>query len=375
MILISLILIFGLLVVLQRVIYTRLWQRNLNVKLFFSTRTGVEGKTVNLTEVITSAKVLPLPWLTVKFQVSRHLVFPDKLNATVTDDYYREDLFSLGMYQRISRTLQVFLKKRGFYTIKSIDLVSSDLLLTRKLVGHSQSHSVITVCPKILPKEDLEIPYSRLMGQILTQQAFLPDPFEFRGIREYQGFDTMRSINWLATAKTGDLKVNVHEFTAAREVYILLNIEPDSAFYESELIEEGIRVAASLCVYLVQDGVSCGLISNARDIITKEPIDMPAGQSHQHVAQIQEQLGRLDLAQKPLDFSQLLEQRTFTSGHDPVLLMVSLNCSGDIVKSWSNILGRGHAGLWVLPRYVDRQDRLPDTEHPYYCWEVKRSVR
>ncbi len=375
MVLISLILLFGLLLILQRLIYSRFWQRNLDIELNFSARTGVEGKTIKLTEVISSAKLLPLPWLTVKFQVSRHLVFLDKMHATVTDDYYREDLFSLGMYQRISRTLDVFLKKRGFYTIKSIDLVSSDLLLTRKLVGHSQSHSVLTVCPRILPQADLAIPYSRLMGQILTQQAFLPDPFEFRGIREYQGFDTMRSINWLATAKTGDLKVNVHEYTAAREVYILLNVEPDGAFYESELIEEGIRIAASLVVYLVQDQVSCGLISNACDIITQEQIDMAAGQSHQHVEQIQEQLGRLDLSHKTVEFASMLDQRTFSSGHDPVLLMISLNCSPDLVKSWSNILGRGHAGLWILPRYTDRQDRLPDTEHPYYCWEVKRSVR
>ena len=130
----------------------------------------------------------------------------------------------------------------------------------------------------------------------------LPDPFEFRGIREYQGFDTMRSINWLATAKTGDLKVNVHEFTASREVYLLLNIEPDGAFYEEDLIEEGIRIAASLCTYLVQDGVSCGLISNARDVITGETIDMAAGQSIQHVQQVQEQLGRLDPVEKTRHF-------------------------------------------------------------------------
>jgi hypothetical protein len=158
-------------------------------------------------------------------------------------------------------------------------------------------------------------------------------------------------------------------------VYILLNVEPDGAFYEEELIEEGIRIAASLCEYLVQDGVSCGLISNARDVITGESIDLAAGQSIQHIQQVQEQLGRLDLARKPVTFSDLIEYRTFGASRDPVLLMISLNCSDTVCRAWSACIGRGHEGLWILPRYADRQDRLPATEHPWFCWEVKRHAR
>lgn len=375
MVLISLLILFSALVVLQRVLYARFWTRNLSVDLVFSAQTGVEGETIQLKEVITSCKPLPLPWLTVKFQVSRNLIFTDKLHATITDDYYREDLFSIGMYQRISRTLPVYLKKRGYYTIKSIDLVSSDLLLTKKLVDHAISHSVITVCPRLIPKEDLSIPYSQMMGEILSRTTVLPDPFEFRGIREYQSFDSMRSINWLATARTGTLKVNVYEYTASREVYILLNVEPDGAFYEEELIEEGIRIAASLCEYLVHDRVSCGLISNARDIITKETIDMAPGQSIQHVQQVNEQLGRVDLSQKPALFSEMIEQRIFETGQNPILLMISLNCDERTCRAWDACLGRGHEGLWILPRYADRKDRLPGTRHPLFCWEVKRHAR
>lgn len=375
MVLIGLLVLFAGLIWLQRWIYSRFWSRNLSVDLVFSDQTGVEGKTIKLTEVITSNKALPLPWLTVKFQVSRNLIFTDKLHATVTDDYYREDLFSLGMYQRIRRTLEVITKKRGYYTIKSIDLVSSDLLMTQKLVDHAKSDSAITVCPRLIAREELAIPYSQIMGQVLAKSALLPDPFEFRGIRDYQSFDTLRSINWMATARTGDLKVNVHEYTAARDVVILLNVEPDGAFYEEELIEEGIRIAASLSDYLIRDGVSCGLISNARDVMTRETIDIDAGQSLQHIQRIHEQLGRLDLSQNSENFVDVIENRMFSGSRMPVLLMISLNCSLPICQSWSACFDRGHDGLWILPRYADRNDRLPDTEHPYFCWEVKRRAR
>lgn len=372
MILIGLLFIFIILIILQRWLYSRLWSRHLTVDLVFSARTGREGGSVRLTEVISSRKALPLPWLTVKFQVSRHLVFPDKIHAAVTDDYYREDLFSIGMYQRISRTLQIDLKKRGYYTIKSIDLVSSDLLLTRKLVGHTDSQSILIVCPRLINREELDIPYRQMLGQVLTRHALLPDPFEFRSIREYQSFDTLRSVNWMATARTGQLKVNVHEFTASREVVILLNVEADGAFYEEMLVEEGIRIAASLCEYLVLDGIACGLLSNARDIITGEPLDMAAGQSVQHIQQVQEQLGRLDLTKPPLGFAAMLSNRQFSRNQETVLLMISLNCSEILCQTWAECLSRGNQGLWILPRYTDRQDRLPDTDQPLFCWEVKR---
>ena len=374
MILVILLLIFAGLIWLQRFIYSRFWSSRLTVELHFSSRTGREGDEIRLTEQITSRKPLPLPWLTVKFQVSRYLVFPDNLHASVTDDYYREDLFSIGMYQRISRTLPVRLNKRGYYTIKSIDLISSDLLLTRKLVGHTKSQSVLTVCPRLIQREELAIPYQHLIGEIIAQRSLNPDPFEFRTIREYQSFDTMRSINWLATARTGDLKVNVHEATASREVLIMLNVEPDSAFYEEALIEEGIRVAGSIVQYLIEDGISCSLLSNARDIITGETIDIMAGRSAGHIQRIHEQLGRIDLHQKAERFNTMMQVKQFTLQHQPVIILVSLNCSSEICMNWNKLLQSGQQGLWIIPRYTDRDDRKPQIDGELFCWEVKRYV-
>ena len=372
MILISLLLLLAFIFWLQRFIYNRFWSRNLDVQLIFSAKTGTEGGKIMLTEQITSRKPLPLPWLTVKFQVSRYLLFPDNIHASITDDYYREDLFSIGMYQRISRTLPVLLKKRGYYTIKSIDLISSDLLLTTKLVGHTKSSSVLTVCPRLIQREELAIPYQQLIGEVLTKRSLYPDPFEFRAIREYQSFDTLKSINWLATARTGDLKVNVNEVTASREVLILLNVEPDGAFYEEALIEEGIRIAASMLQYLAEDGVNVSLVSNARDIITHENLELSTGQSMQHVQQMHELLGRLDLTQKPLRFVDLINDKSYEMEHDPVLMMISLNCDEHLCSRWDALLNEGHRGLWVLPRHPDKDHREPDIQSDVFCWEVKR---
>lgn len=374
MVLITVAVIFGLLIWLQRIIYSRFWTRNLSVALHFSTPTGVEGGTIRLTEQITSRKPLPLPWLTVKFQVSRNLVFPDKLHAAVTDDYYREDLFSIGMYQRISRNLTVILKKRGYYTIKSIDFLSSDLLLTCKLVEHTTSQSILTVCPRLLLREELAIPYRQLLGQVLARNSLQPDPFEFRSIREYQSFDNLRAINWMASARTGQLKVNVHENTTSREVRILLNTEPDAAFFDEILLEEAIRVAASVSSFLNEDGVNCGLLSNGRDCISRGTVDIAAGQSLQHNQQIQEQLGRLDLLQQPASFCDILADLPPPRQNEPVLVMVSVNCSTNLCEQWMRCLDLGYTGIWIVPRPVGIAVRLPEIDAPTFCWEVRKDV-
>jgi uncharacterized protein (DUF58 family) len=372
MVLLSLAFLFALLIWLQGFIYNRFWNRGLEVELKFSTPAGVEGGSIQMTERITSRKPLPLPWLIVKFQVSRDLIFTDKMHASITDDYYREDLFSIGMYQRISRNLTVNMKKRGYYTIKSIDMVSADLLLIRKLVDHADSHSRLTVCPRLISREDLEIPYRQLMGAVLARDSLQPDPFEFRTIREYQGFDNLRSINWLATARTGQLKVNVHENTASREVVVFLNVEPDSSWYEEALVEEAIRIAASICAYLNEDGISCGLVTNARDSVNGCTVEMAAGQSLQHNQQIQEQLGRLDLRQKPGRFMEILEVLPQPRINDPVLLFISLDCSQALCTQWNDCLELGYKGLWIVPFDPAHKGRRPEIEAPVFMWEVGR---
>ncbi len=372
MVLIGIPIVFLILIILQRMLYQRLWQHNLSVSLDFSAPAGREGSSVLLTEVVTSRKRLPLPWLAVRFQVSRNLGFPDHLHAVITDYYYREDLFALGLYERLSRTLQVDLYKRGCYTIKSIDLLSSDLLLTTRLVGRAHSPSVLTVTPRLISREALDILFRKLWGTVTVTRSLLADPFEFRTIRDYQSFDTLRSINWLATARTSQLKVNVNEFTATQAVRILLNVEPDSAVVEEELIEEGIRIAASLCTWLVEDGIACALVSNGRDITTGECPDISSGQTTQHVQAVHEQLGRLDLTQEAADFVNLVDNRLADWTHESILLLISLNCSQLLAQTWQHCLDQGYQGLWIVPVYDGQTDRLPPAEIDSFCWPVLR---
>ena len=64
------------------------------VSLAFSRKSTVRGESCELLETIENRKLLPLPVLKVKFQVSRQLAFEDAgTESSVTDQYYRNDVF------------------------------------------------------------------------------------------------------------------------------------------------------------------------------------------------------------------------------------------------------------------------------------------
>ena len=113
---------------IQSVWYAKHWDEELFVSLAFSRKSTVRGESCELLETIENRKLLPLPVLKVKFQVSRQLAFEDAgTESSVTDQYYRNDVFSVRPYTRHIRSLRFTCKKRGFYRINGLDVVAGDL--------------------------------------------------------------------------------------------------------------------------------------------------------------------------------------------------------------------------------------------------------
>ena len=79
---------------LSGVFLEKFWAKGLQVSLSFLQQAVVEGESACLKETITNNKLLPLPFLHVKFQMGRELLFLDSKNSNITDQNYRSDLFS-----------------------------------------------------------------------------------------------------------------------------------------------------------------------------------------------------------------------------------------------------------------------------------------
>ncbi|MDE7248768.1 MAG: DUF58 domain-containing protein, partial [Lachnospiraceae bacterium] len=145
MVILFTLLIGGILFLLQRILYARWWSRGVAVKLSFDKELVRAGDQVKLLEMVETKNGLPLSSLKVKFQCSRYLEFSDGQNGNVTDKYYRNDLFSVMPYQRITRTHKITCPKRGYYGIDGINLVGADLFFSEEMVADRTSDATVYV--------------------------------------------------------------------------------------------------------------------------------------------------------------------------------------------------------------------------------------
>ena len=98
--------------VLQRVLYERFWKKGLTADAAFQGNPAVCGGEAYLLETVVNAKFLPLSILRVKFRIGRELEFVTGENSAVSDYTYRNDVFSVFPYQKITRKLRFHCRDR-----------------------------------------------------------------------------------------------------------------------------------------------------------------------------------------------------------------------------------------------------------------------
>ncbi len=366
---ISILFVVLALCLLQGYLYAKKWLDHLSVDLAFEKNGVFEGDQVALKEIIRNQKWMPLLWLSIKFQVSNNLLFHDQASVPTSDHYYRYDLFSVLFYQKIVKTLPITCRKRGFYVIKDLQLFSGDLLGFNKLLHNTSSLTYLYVYPKLLPIDQLLVPFQKMMGEILTRRFIIEDPFEFGGIREYVSYDSLKTVNWKATAKTGHLKVNIHDYTASQEIMILLNLQQENLWELDEFQEESIRIAASLATYYMDQGIPVGLITNGLDTSTKEEIHIPCGSHPEHIQTFYENLALIDTTLPVRDFTEILQEEIPLQSTEPLWFLVShyheLHLEEEVLKARS----MGFTVQWIIPKKPNQQillEQIPDA----LLWEV-----
>lgn len=355
-------------------IYAKLWKKELEADVQFQKEPSMEGQEAYLTETISNRKWLFLPVLQVGFQLHRNLLFADGENASVSDQSYKRDIFSVGSYQKITRTIPFYCSKRGYYELKNIELVTRDLLLTGKYYETLPKWDQLYVYPRLIDDQRLDISFQKIMGSVLSKRNLYEDPFEFRGIREYQPTDPMNKINWKASARSDQWMVNLYGSTSAQEVIILLDVEDETIWKYDEIHEEGIRLAASFASRCVENGIPVGVLTNGRDVLTKEVFQLEVGSGKQQISHLNEGLSRLDLTQVPEPMENILEkERENLESTQKTYVMISKNQRMTCYEEFLELLNQGTNGIWISTLYDDMEQTLPKNGNvPLIYWEVEK---
>lgn len=340
----------GIIYILIGKLYIKYWFKGLSADIKFDSESAVAGDRVNLLEVVKNQKWLPIHFINVKFQLDKNLSFDGAgTNSNRTDRSYKNDVFSLMFYQKITRTIPLICERRGYYAINKIEIISMGAFMNDILSVTTPIESELLVYPPGVDMQTLQIPYRKILGNITANTYTYEDPFTFKGIRDYQSYDSMDKINWKATARTGDMKVNIHDFTLNQQVCILLNLESEGMLIDEELLEISISIASSLAQLLQEKGVSISLISNGRDILTGEELSIESGGGLSHINTINAGLARINLREERKEFSDILDECRIKITDQVLYVLISAAKKTPMQENYDRICAVNGGSVWIIP--------------------------
>lgn len=339
---------------LLAVVYGRWALKGVSYTRFFSKEAVFEGQSLEMVEVISNEKPLPLPWLRLESSIAAGINFGRQANLDVyKGDLYQNhiSLFFLRPYRQITRRHEVVCSRRGLYRLESATLTTGDPLGMVTKVKKFELNLELLVYPRIRTVPELPLPNHSWLGELAVRRWIVEDPFLTAGTREYRPGDPLRSVNWKATARTGTVQVHRRDYTADHRLLLCLNVESSETMWRNILdvdrIELGISFAASVAAYALKNGLETGLICNGRlGDGPREPVRIePSGEAGQ-LEWLLNHLARIVL-DRTVTMSRLLEEAVETGVRDTDFLIISCH-RGDKLEMLAQQLRRNGNGVeWM----------------------------
>lgn len=323
---------------IQRAVFRRFWAKRLSIRLAFDKKTAPFGEGAVMTERIENRKRLPLVMLEYSYSLVRNF------------EPYSEDSAKLKSSCKLAVPAKKAIRnrtefgdlKRGVYTVSDLTLTSRDLFYTLKDSKVCQSNARLTVYPAKIPTDKLNIPFKQMLGTILTRRYSQEDPFELRGIRPYQVYDSMRKINWKASAKTGELKVSQYEYTTDMALMLILDMESGT----KEEREAVISLASSLSQLFLARGISVSIRANSHSCLTSRMVSVPAGRGISHQSVIDEVLAQTKIGEfAVMPFAEFLKTFINNNTIDAMPTVITAGGTKDSALAFDALSKDG--GYWI----------------------------
>jgi uncharacterized protein (DUF58 family) len=246
--------------------------------------------------VIENDKPLPLTFFQVRELLPENIHLLDREGSVIRGS----STFTMTLLprERVRRTYEARAMKRGRYLFHDVRLSAGDLLGLQVMTSEVSLIQELVVLPKRLEIPafyDLQGDY---YGDISVRRWIAEDPVLTMGFREYTGREPMKSINWLASLRSGNLIVNSYDYTTDNKVFILLNTETSRPFWvdiRKTLIENSLETTRFLSEEFDREGIPYGFDTNASMVGLEGSMErILPGTGTGHLSAVLESLGRVD---------------------------------------------------------------------------------
>ena len=218
----------------------------------------------------------------------------------------------------------------------------------------------ITVFPQIREIEDamLRADVPKMYTGATTLRT--PGPgMEFYSLREYLSTDPLRSINWKAYARTGDMMVNQKTRDAVTDVFVILDTREVSRIGTvlKNPLEMGTVAASSISNHFLKRKDSVALVTYG----SKMDYLPPDTGDKQHYKILSRLASVAAAGSMPLQaVTNALAPRI--SRGSPVFIISSLEGDGTTLPAIRNLSGKGHEVIVLSPSSIDLErlvSRIP----------------
>lgn len=233
-------------------------------------RRAAFGEQVGMEVDLVNDKLLPVAWLHVRDSVPSALPIEGATRGELVT------VLAMLPYQRVRRRLVVTCAERGLHRFGPAMLRSGSPLGSHEQRVEVMAEETLLVYPKVVPLSATPITSRVPIDQRRVRRSITVDPTRVLGVRTYATGDPVRSIDWRATARSGDLLVRVHEPAATPSVAVFADLLPPPGVGRragADLTELVVSVAASAVSQLLGEGVPTGLSTSGTS--RGAPIAMP----------------------------------------------------------------------------------------------------
>ncbi|MEX2226319.1 MAG: DUF58 domain-containing protein [Dehalococcoidia bacterium] len=325
------------------------------------------GEHIALRLRITNDKPLPLTWIEATERFGPGVVVVDEPNfrpGTSTGAGLSDWRTSVRSHQRVSRTYELMCAERGVYEIGGVRLRSGDPLGLFTDDRVEERRARVTVYPRTAPLGDLSLPSIRPYGEAAGGARIFEDPSRIVGVRDYRPGDSLRRIDWKATARLGVMQSRVYDPSASRHLLLCLNTQttdPAWAGVVTELLERSITVAASIARDAYEERYSVGLLANSTFPDADRSIRIPPGRRAEQFIRILEALAVVTpFVLEPLSAMLDREEHRLVAG--TTVAVVTGMMTDELASAIVRLRRRGHTMVVLSTSGETWPERLGDVD-------------
>lgn len=217
---------------------------------------------------IVNAKMMVLPIINVVVGVPYS--FSYEINHTSIGKSNENNVFktvkitsSLLSYQKVKQSFDVVANERGFFDIRT-SASTQDLIGMKNLTIFSGDSKLVMVRPKPINFIFMNYDANSILGDVLVRRWSNPDPIFYSGVREYTERDSLKDIEWKASAKMGDLVVKKYDTTSDESFMYLLMSHRANRYDDdyADIVEDMFSSIAFMCEENQRSGIPYAFNTN-----------------------------------------------------------------------------------------------------------------